>query len=113
MVDAAAAGHRQGDLEVRIMASAAVATGGRRGPAAKWRLWRAQLDALLWDLESANLRRCDRCPPGCWLALAQLERTILPLSRGLPSACGSTSEALDLVFALQEVVQRASAGATA
>ena len=95
------------------LSSAAVAAGGRRGPDTKWRVWRGQLDALLWRLESANLRHCGQCPPGCWMALAQLERTILPLSRGLPLECGSTSEALDLVFALQEVVQRVSADATA
>ena len=70
--------------------------------------WLAQLDALLWELESANLRHADRCPHRCWDALRGLQGAILP-SIPLPAESGLTSEALDIVFALQEVVQHVPA----
>ncbi len=66
--------------------------------------WLAQLDALLWELESANLRHADRCPNPCWDALRTLQGAILPAVQ-IPAESGLTSEALDIVFALQEVVQ--------
>ena len=70
--------------------------------------WLAQLDALLWELESANLRHADRCPNPCWSVLRTLQGAILP-SIPLPPESGLTSEALDIVFALQEVVQHVPA----
>jgi len=70
------------------------------------RAWLAQLDSLLWELESANLRHHDRCPIPCWQLLASMQEAILPAERALASESGSTAQALDLVFALQEVVQR-------
>ncbi|HVA21824.1 MAG TPA: hypothetical protein VNN74_06995 [Candidatus Micrarchaeia archaeon] len=76
------------------------------GARIKGRAWLAQLDALLWELESANLRHHDRCPGPCWTVLAAIHRAILPLHRSLPDDSGSTAQALDLVFALQEIVQR-------
>ncbi len=76
---------------------------GARG---RRRAWLAQLDSLLWELESANLRHHDRCPGRCWDLLVSIQEAILPAERALPPESGSTAQALDLVFALQEVVQR-------
>ncbi len=77
------------------------------------RHWLGQLDSLLWELESANLSHRDRCPQPCWSLLGTIQQAILPMHRALPVESGSTAQALDLVFALQEIVQRGLVGGDA